>query len=569
MFNGGQDRKLWRFHGGIHLPDEKALSSQRPAAQAPLPAQIVIPLQQHIGAPARCIVAVGERVRKGQPIAEPQGYISASIHASTSGTVVAVAPRPIPHPSGLSAPCVVIEPDGEDAWTDLPAPLAAGADEIDDCEVGALRERIRASGIVGMGGASFPTGVKLNPGSDQPIDTLVVNAAECEPYISCDDLLMRERAGDIIDGVRVMVHMVGAEQALIGIEDNKPEAAAALRAAVQAAGLARRVEVVAIPTLYPSGGEKQLIKILTGKEVPSHGIPAQIGVVCQNVGTAAAVADAVLRGRPLIERMVTVTGRGIIEPQNYRVRIGTPAAALVAASGGYSGELGKLVAGGPMMGFRLDTDAVPITKAFNCVLALTPAESPDPGEPLACIRCGRCAEVCPAKLLPQQLYWHARAKELEKVQDYNLFDCIECGCCAHVCPSHIPLVQYYRFAKTESWAREQEKRAADHARARHAAREARLERQERERKAKLRKKKEAVAPKTAGSADAGGKKAAIEAARRRAAEKKAAAAAGDGDGQASGPRAVRDAAGEEAAAAAKPREAARRAPEPAATGGER
>jgi electron transport complex protein RnfC len=285
-----------------------------------------------------------------------------------------------------------------------------------------------------------------------------------------------------------------------------------------------------VPTLYPSGGEKQLIRILTGREVPSHGIPAQIGVVCQNVGTAAAVADAVLRGQPLIERLVTVTGRGVVEPRNYRVPIGTPAESLIAASGGYSGDLAKLVAGGPMMGFRLETDVVPITKATNCLLALTPAESPDPGAPLPCIRCGRCAEVCPANLLPQQLYWHARAKELDKVQDYNLFDCIECGCCAHVCPSHIPLVQYYRFAKTESWAREQEKRAADHARERHAAREARLERQERERKAKLRKKKEAVAagggaPKSgkgdaAGKTDKADKQAAIEAARRRAAEKK-------------------------------------------------
>ncbi|MCF7976803.1 MAG: 4Fe-4S dicluster domain-containing protein, partial [Chromatiaceae bacterium] len=237
-----------------------------------------------------------------------------------------------------------------------------------------------------------------------------------------------------------------------------------------------------------------------------------------------------------------VTGRGVVEPRNYRVPIGISAEALIAASGGYSGELAKLVAGGPMMGFRLDTDLVPITKATNCLLALTPAESPDPGAPLPCIRCGRCAEVCPANLLPQQLYWHARAKELDKVQDYNLFDCIECGCCAHVCPSHIPLVQYYRFAKTESWTREQEKRAADHARERHAAREARLERQERERKAKLRKKKEAVAaggakpaaakPAPGGTqptvdakakpqADTADKQALIEAARRRAAEKKA------------------------------------------------
>jgi electron transport complex protein RnfC len=521
IFPGSGEPRLWQFHGGVHLPDEKTLSNQKPVAAIPLPRELVIPLQQHIGAPARCRVAVGDRVLKGQVIAEPQGYISAPIHASSSGVVTAIEDRSIPHPSGLSARCVVIETDGEDRWCELPAPMAASAAEIAACDPAALGERIRMSGIVGMGGASFPSSVKLNPGKDQPIETLVINGAECEPYIICDDLLMREHAAEIIDGARVMMHVVQAKQALIGVEDNKPEAAAALRRAIQAAGVGDRFKAVVIPTLYPSGGEKQLIKILTGKEVPSHGIPAQIGVVCQNVGTAAAVADAVLRGRPLIERLVTVTGRGVKHPRNYRVPIGTSGQALIAESGGYVGDLAKLVAGGPMMGFRLETDAVPITKATNCLLALTADESPDPGAPLPCIRCGRCAEVCPANLLPQQLYWHARAKELDKVQDYNLFDCIECGCCAHVCPSHIPLVQYYRFAKTESWAREQEKRAADHARQRHAAREARLERQERERKAKLRKKKEAVAGSGAVAKGQDDKQAAIEAARRRAAEKKA------------------------------------------------
>ncbi|NBC12853.1 MAG: electron transport complex subunit RsxC [Gammaproteobacteria bacterium] len=515
--------RLWHFHGGIHLPDEKALSNAGASVAAPLPTQLVVPLQQHIGAPSQACVGVGDQVKKGQVLAKPQGYVSAPVHAPSSGTVVAVEPRQVPHPSGLSAPCVVIATDGDDAWGELPAPLPDFAQQ-DPAE---LRERIRLSGIVGMGGASFPSSVKLNPGPDQPIETLVINGAECEPYITCDDLLMRERAADIVDGIRVMLHILGTQRCLVGIEDNKPKALAAMREAAQQAneqdGAAGRIKVMEIPTLYPSGGEKQLIKILTGKEVPSHGIPAQIGIVCQNVGTACAVADAVLRGRPLIERYVTVTGRGVGKPQNYRVRIGTPAADLVAASGGYTGALEKLVVGGPMMGFRIDSDAVPITKAANCLLALTPGESPDPGEPQPCIRCGRCAEVCPANLLPQQLYWHARAKDLDKVQDYNLFDCIECGCCAVVCPSHIPLVQYYRFAKTESWAREREKRAAEHARERHAAKEARLERLEREKKAKMRKKKEAVAPKGGKDDD---KQAAIKAARERAAAKKREAPAG-------------------------------------------
>ncbi len=507
-------QRLWHFHGGVHLPDEKALSNFAPSVAAPLPKRLTLPLQQHIGATSQPCVAVGDQVRKGQMLAKPQGYVSAPVHAPSSGTVVAIEPRRVPHPSGLSAPCVVIETDGEDAWAELPAPVP----DFERRDPGELRERIRQSGIVGMGGASFPSSVKLNPGPDQPIETLVINGAECEPYITCDDRLMRERAADIVNGIRVMLHILGTRRCLLGIEDNKPEAIAAMRHAVQQGDPAGRINLVEIPTLYPSGGEKQLIRILTGKEVPSHGIPAQVGIVCQNVGTACAVADAVLRGRPLVERYVTVTGRAIAEPRNYRARIGTPAIELIQASGGYVGELEKLVVGGPMMGFRVDTDAIPITKAANCLLALTPAESPDPGEPQPCIRCGRCAEVCPTYLLPQQLYWHARSKDLDKVQDYNLFDCIECGCCAHVCPSHIPLVQYYRYAKTESWAREREKRAAERARQRHAAREARLERLERERKAKLRKKKEAVAPK--GGDDA--KQAAIRAARERAAQNKAA-----------------------------------------------
>ncbi len=550
-FVGGRTRKLWHFHGGVHLPDEKSLSSVRPVAPAPLPKALVIPLGQHIGAPARACVAVGDRVLKGQMIGEPQGYISAPVHAGSSGTVVAIEPRPIAHPSGLTAPCVIIETDGEDAWAELPEPLT----DFELMDANTLRDRIRLCGVVGMGGASFPTNVKLNPGQDQPIHTLVINAAECEPYITCDDMLMRQRAADILDGVRIMLHIVGAERCLIGIEDNKPEAVEAMRQAAAASPVSQRVEVVVIPTLYPSGGEKQLIRILTGKEVPSHGIPAQIGLVCQNVGTAAAVADAVLGGQRLIDRYAPVTGRVIRAPRNYLVRIGTLATELVAASGGYTGELSKLLAGGPMMGFRLASDAVPITKGVNCILALTPEESPDPGPALACIRCGSCAAVCPAELLPQQMYWHARAKDLEKVQDYNLFDCIECGCCAHVCPSHIPLVQYYRYAKTESWAREKEKRASEHARERHAAREARLERLDRERKAKLRKKKEAITPRagaggatvaprkeTAGDAPADARAAKIRAARERAAAKQAemAAAGGDGDERQAKIRAARE-----------------------------
>lgn len=523
-------RRLWRFHGGIHVPDEKELSTGRPVTEAPLPSILTIPLSQHIGAPAKPLVRVGDWVLKGQRIAEPDGYLSAPIHASSSGTVVAIEERPIPHPSRLEGTCILVKTNGLDEWAKLPKPL----DNYRDLDPSAVRERIRWAGIVGMGGAAFPTSVKLNPGSDQPISTLIVNGAECEPYISCDDMLMRERAGLVIQGASIVMHLLDAQECLIGIEDNKPEAIESMRLAVAESDIRDSAQVCTIPTIYPSGGEKQLIQILTGKEVPTDGIPAQIGILCQNVASLAAVAEAVLQGKPLISRYVTLSGRGLKNPQNLEVRIGTSIADLIRAAGGLSGEVHKLVLGGPMMGFTLDSEQVPITKAVNCVLALTAEEAPDPGPALPCIRCGKCAEVCPANLLPQQMYWYARSKDLEKVQDYSLFDCIECGCCAQVCPSHIPLVQYYRYAKMESWAREQEKRAADHARARHEAKETRIARLEAERKAKLRKKKEALSKKSpvseAGAeakdtaAEQDPKKAAIEAARKRAAAKKAALA---------------------------------------------
>jgi electron transport complex protein RnfC len=511
-------RRLWHFHGGLHLPDNKDLSTQRPITRAAIPSRLILPLQQHLGEAADSRVRVGERVLKGQLIAAPRGYVSAPVHASTSGVVVAIGEYPVPHPSGLTAPCIVIEADGEDCWGELPEPL----NDYRDRDPALLRERIRDAGIVGMGGATFPTGVKLNPGAEHPIETLILNGAECEPYISCDDMLMRERTESILAGLNIIKHILKPKECLIGIEDNKPAAIEAMCSAVTQSG-SGDTQVVTIPTLYPSGGEKQLARILTGQEVPRNSLPAQIGIVCHNVATATAVADAVLDGKPLISRIVSVTGRGVREPGNFDTLIGSPAADLIAQAGGYTDQVARLILGGPMMGFTVPTDAVPVTKGTNCLLAASAAEAP-PGEPArACIRCGECARVCPARLLPQQLYWYARAKDLEKVQDYNLFDCIECGCCSHVCPSHIPLVQYYRYAKTESWAQEQEKRNADHARERHEARLERVERLERERKARLSRKKAALhkgaAPSKASEQDA--KKAAIEAAMRRAAEKKA------------------------------------------------
>lgn len=522
-----QKHTLYRFNGGLHLPDNKSQSLSLPLEKSVLPKRLIIPLQQHIGEGAEPLVKVGDQVLKGDMLAKPHGYVSAPVHAPSSGTVVAIDVLPIPHPSGLPAPCVVIETDGKEHWGNQLQPMA----DYQHADPSLLRERIRNAGVVGLGGAAFPSSVKLTPGMENPIDTLIINGAECEPYITCDDLLMQTQAEKILIGVGIIRRLVGAARCLFGIEDNKPEAIRRLRQAVADAGL-EWMSVIAIPTLYPSGGEKQLIKVLTGREVPSGSIPAKIGMVCHNVSTAFAIAEAVVEGRPLISRYVTVTGNGVRQPKNLEVLIGTPVAELIAQAGGYTEQVAKLIVGGPMMGFTLNSDEVPVTKATNCLLAADRHEAPDPGVVVACIRCGRCASACPANLLPQQMYWYARAKDLEKVQEYNLFDCIECGCCSHVCPSHIPLVQYFRFAKTESWAQEKEQRAAERARRRHEAQLARKERLEAERNAKLRQKKEALkkpavqqpdaAQAQLDSAEAGDpKKAAIAAALQRAAEKKA------------------------------------------------
>jgi electron transport complex protein RnfC len=478
---------LHTFHGGLQLPGHREITANRPIGSVSIPPLLTIPLQQHIGDPGECLVKPGDAVFKGQIIAKGPGPFSVPVHASSSGIVIAVEERLVPHPSRIKENCVVIETDGEDrSAEELP-----GAIDYLQTEPEKLGELVQQAGIVGMGGAGFPTRIKLG-NRKQRIELLLINAAECEPYISCDNRLLQERAYEVIEGVRIMRHGVQPDTCIIAIEDNMHAAEQALKSALEAAN-ETAIAIVRVPDIYPSGGERQLIQILTGREVPGQGFPADIGIICQNVGTAAAVYDAVAKRQPLMSRIVTVTGEGIAQPQNFECLLGTPVSHLVTAAGGYTKDVERLLIGGPMMGYAVQDDSIPVTKTTNCVLAVSREEMPAPPPAQPCIRCGQCADVCPAELLPQQLYWHARSNNYDAAQDYNLFDCIECGCCAYVCPSHIPLVQYYRHAKTEIWTLEAQKQAADIARRRHESRVSRLQRIKQERADRMASKKQALA----------------------------------------------------------------------------
>ncbi|HAI36506.1 MAG: electron transport complex subunit RsxC [Alcanivorax sp.] len=494
LLPGARRAPSYDFPGGVHPAEHKTVSNRTPIAPGPRPAQLVLPLNMHLGAPARPIVAVGDRVLKGQMLAEPAGAVSAALHAPTSGTVVALGPRPIQHPSGMDALCIVLEPDGEDRWAER-RPVA----DHTRLGPGKLIALLRDAGVAGLGGAGFPTSVKVNLGDHQRVEQLIINAVECEPYITADDRLMRERADEIVLGIQILQYLLNPHDTLIGVEDNKPEAIAALRAACAGSDMEIRV----VPTKYPSGGEKQLIQLLTGKEVPSGSIPAQCGVVCQNVGTAWAVKRAVHDGEPLLSRITTVTGDAVARPGNYEVWLGTPVADLLHHAGVDKERLGRLVMGGPMMGFTLHDPSVPVVKTSNCVIAASAEELPEPPPEQACIRCGACAEVCPANLLPQQLYWYAKTDDFERAQHHNLMDCIECGACAYVCPSHIPLVQYYRYAKGEIRTQTAEQIKADRARERFEARQARLEREQAEKEARRRARLEANRKKQEAATDSG------------------------------------------------------------------
>ncbi|WAJ69495.1 electron transport complex subunit RsxC [Catenovulum adriaticum] len=469
---------LWDFPGGVYPPERKSLSNQAPIKRLGLANEYIVPVKQHIGQAAAVTVKVGDKVLKGQALTQLQGPMELPTHAPTSGEVIAIEPRITAHPSGLTEISVVIKPDHLDTWCEItPAPNYLTLSKVE------LLDKLKQAGISGLGGASFPTYVKQ--ANSQPIELLIINGVECEPYITADDLLMREHANEIVSGIEIFTHLLQPKLVAIAIEKNKPEAIAAME---QACRGKQQFVVRAIPTKYPAGGEKQLIQVITGQEVPSKGITADLGIITQNIGTAFAAFRAVVHGEPLIERVVTVTGKQLSEPQNVWARIGTPVDFLLSEQGYQPLKKPRLIMGGPMMGFTLPDTRVPVTKITNCVLAPSDKELPAATDEQACIRCGYCADVCPASLLPQQLYWHSKAKEYEKAQDYKLFDCIECGACAYVCPSEIPLVQYYRVAKADIKNQQLEHEKAEKAKERFNARNERLEREKQER---LKKHKQA------------------------------------------------------------------------------
>ncbi len=427
---------LLTFRGGVHPPEHKELSNKKPIQPLTPPKLVTIPLVQHIGAPTKPVVSAGQEVKRGQLLAEPTGFVSAAVHASVSGKVLSISETV--NPMGRPVPAVVIENDGRDEWIELeedPEYLSRPPD--------VLKERIQRAGIVGMGGAAFPTHVKLSPPKEKPIDVVILNGAECEPYLTADHRLMVERPREIIEGLKIIMRILGVEKGYIGIENNKPDAIDRMREAAEG----EPIEVVALQVKYPQGAEKMLIKAITGREVPAGGLPMDVGVVVQNVGTSYAIYEACRFGRPLIERVVTVTGRGVKEPGNFLTRVGTPIGELIEAAGGLADRAVKIVMGGPMMGFAQYSLDVPVTKGTSGVLVLSPAEYVSADSYRACIRCGRCIDACPMGLIPSMLSILSEKGFYEDTKEYNLFDCFECGTCTYVCPAKRPIVQLIRLAK--------------------------------------------------------------------------------------------------------------------------
>lgn len=485
-------RYLHSFHGGVFPQYNKELSANQPIQLQVIPEKLVLPLQQQIGLPADVLVNVGDYVKKNQLLAksskDPKKALTVPVHAPTSGFIEAIHPVTLAHPSGLQDMAIILKPDGKNIT--LENTLNVSKRPIETPEE--LKEILFNAGIVGMGGAGFPTYAKI-PNQPGKIHTLLINGAECEPFITCDDLLMQTHAEEIIQGALMTAKALGSSKVICGIESNKPSAIKAMRKAA----LGTMIEIRVVETVYPMGGQKQLTLELTGIEIPKKAHGVDVGILMMNVATFTAIYRAVMFGEPLTSRMVTVSGLGLHKPYNTVAMIGTSFLDLAQAAQPKVEINYPLIMGGPMMGFKVKENTVPIGKTTNCVLV----NPPEPIEmQMPCIRCGECMDACPIKLLPQQMYFHAQAHEFDKVEKLNVFDCIECGCCSFVCPSHIPLVQYYRHAKSEIKEMHAEQQAIELAKERHDFRNARIEREKAEREARLKAKKEAVKKQSAAKA---------------------------------------------------------------------
>ena len=485
--------RLFPVTGGIHPDYRKDGTSEKAIVVMPPTAALYVPLHQHIGAPAEALVKEGDLVKKGQMIARNQGAVSATQHAPTSGRVASVTMVPAPHPSGLPVLTIAIEPDGKDEWGEAMPSLG----DPFALDTHAINERVAAAGIVGMGGAAFPSAIKLNLGTQKKLHTLLLNGAECEPYLTCDDRVMREHAEEIIDGARIMAHALGAANIVVGIEDNKPQAAEIMK---KAAAAHSNIEVAVVPVQYPMGSEKHLVQAITGKETPARMLTADLGIVVHNVATARAVHNAVRNGRPLVARVVTVSGGALREPKNVEVCIGTKISDLIEFCGGFAQRPERVVNGGPMMGQPLPTLDAPVVKGTSGILALTAAEISDKPTS-ACIRCGACITACPCGLSPVEMSAFIRKDNLEGAEKIGVRDCISCGSCSWVCPSHIPLVHYFNYAKGTLNAQDRDKRKTERIAILVESRNVRIEKAAEAKKAALAAKK-AAAPAAAPAAAA-------------------------------------------------------------------
>jgi electron transport complex protein RnfC len=438
--------------GGLRLPAHKLESTAAPIRRGFVPERLFVSARQHRGPAAAPVVEIGQHVGRGETIARSPSDDGADVHAPTSGRVVAIVTLPVPLHAHVSAEtCIVIAPDGRDHRSSEPGPIAPGTTPE------AAIAQIKAAGIVGLGGAVYPTAAKVHSISGRDCKLLIINGAECEPYISCDDMLMREAPDAILKGAELLRRIVGADECIVAVERDKPQAIDALTASAERLAI-EGLRIAELPSVYPAGGERQLVDVLSGIELASARIPAEEGILCQNVGTAYATYHYFSDAEPLTSRIVTITGAAITEPCNVEAMIGTPIRDLIELSGGYCTDAVRLIHGGSMMGYALASDALPITKSTNCIVAATATEVRSDTEEWPCIRCGECSIACPARLLPQDLLLAARAHDSSELTRLSVSECIECGCCDIVCPSHIPLTETFRAAKSS--VREREARQA-------------------------------------------------------------------------------------------------------------